>query len=530
MKLKIPTNTPGCSKLISIELNKSDGESICKFSYDLDLIAEIKVMDGARWHPEERYWTIKDSDRNRYALGLLDANRNYKEFFPYNRQANLTLDWKRKLYVHQLAGVEYGVRLKRCLLAFEMGLGKTLTTIEIMERATQHGHSHWWLVAPFGAQQVWKRELVKWQATIHPIVITTYESLKGWMENIEEVPDGVIFDESVKIKNPSAIRSQVASELCRLIREKDGYIILLSGAPAPKDPTDWWHQIECLQPGFIRESNIYKFRERYANIVYEEGEFGTYPKLESWKEEEVSALGKRISPIVLVKRKKDCLNLPDKIFEVIKCEPPKDLINAALYIVKSAATALEALEKVRQLSDGFQYEHNDVKFGTSNKLKVIDELCDFYNLDNGGCGRLVIYAPYKASIDLLKKYITDKKWLVDTITGEGWSSKDILDYFDNWQGNYCVIANPACVYGLSFTRTEALVFYSNSFSVDHRIQAIERRDRPGMDVQKCTRIVDIVNLQSDEYILEKLKSGVHIQSLTLKEIEECLQKEIKNDN
>ena len=38
--------------------NRSDGRLILRFSYNPDHISKVKSIDGYRWHPEERYWSV----------------------------------------------------------------------------------------------------------------------------------------------------------------------------------------------------------------------------------------------------------------------------------------------------------------------------------------------------------------------------------------------------------------------------------------------------------------------------------------
>lgn len=556
-------------KDISVEVEQTDKLFKVFSGYDIDLIAELKTFAGSKWNPDEKCWTFPSNERNRYCLDYLQGKRDDRIF-------NRNINWcsTNGLFMHQKEGISFIITRKRCMLAFEMGLGKTLTAIEVINYLYNNDEaSVWWLVAPFGALQEWKRQLVKWKCKVPFIVTSTYESLHKYMENLDDsfIPDGIIFDETVKIKNRTTKRSQTAFEICRLIRERNGFIIFLSGAPAPKDPIDWWHQVECIQPGFIREGDPYKFRNRYANIVMEEGEFGKYPKIISWKEDEVKKLGKRLAPIVLVKKKEDCFDYPSKIFEeinsfdLLNADQKEELMRVAFFLTESATSGILALESLRELSDGFQYNrlnrnnatnssslgtdidtsrstierfepkvtnngesitHN--KFLNSNiinpKLSVVQELLDLYHTDNGGPGRLVIYAIYHASIDLLVEFCNSHNWLAFKIDGRGWSNKEILNDFDEDSGhNIVVICHPGSVYGLNFSKAYCLCYYSNSFNVDHRIQSLDRRDRPGMDETKGTRIIDILNLPTDKYILDRLKQGINIQDITLNEIKECLR-------
>ncbi len=531
MDIKLKIRTGKYIETIPAHLVISDNKTRITFPYNVQALEEIKQFQGRRFIDRSSggpAWEFENCERNTYALKYLMGWRP--------TECIHKIKWDHidsNLYQHQVQIINFILTNRRCMIAAEMGLGKTLAMIRAMELSPAN---YWWLVAPYGAQREWARQLDRWDAKCPPKIITTYESLHKYMDAAEHPPEGVIFDESYRIKNPSAQRSQAAGHLCRLMRENDpeSYIVHLSGAPAPKDPSDWWHQIECLEPGFIREGNIHKFRQRYANIVFETGEFGKYPVIKSWKEDQLSKLGKRLSPIVLSLKKKDCLDLPDKIFDPITCTQGEEYSRVVDLMMKSAASPIEALTWLRELSDGFKYRSKMVhqefpgeetpiyEWIGSPKIAILEELLDFYHEENGGPGRLVVYASFIATIEYLEKFIKTKKWDVATISGKGWSDEKLLERFDSDTGNICLVANPACVHGISLQRTECLVYYSNSFSVDHRIQSLDRRDRPGMDTSKGTRIVDIINLPVDQLILDRLNSGIELQAITMKEIRQVM--------
>lgn len=520
---------------IEATISEVNNHLLVRSSYQPQLVDILRSLQGARWNPEEKCWVLKNTKHNRFVLDILQGNRverYYKEYIHKQEIFNF-IYWKgQKLFEHQIEAIKFAYHRRQCMLALEPGLGKTLSCIKLMEVVAREQQLYkWWLVAPFGAQQEWKRQLKRWDAPLTPIATSTYESLHHLLtSNTEEdLPDGVIFDESIKIKNPFSQRSQIAYELCEKMREKNPecYIILLSGAPVSKDPSDWWHQIECMQPGWLREGDIHKFRKRYANIEIQETDFGSYPKIISWKEDELVNLGKRLKPIVLVKKKKDCFDLPDKIFEQLLCNCSRSDLQIARAYIELATSGIEALEKLREFSDGFQYYQDEkgrqIKWFGTPKIQLVKELLDFYHIENGGCGRLVIYAAFQASIDKLIETVIEAGWGVGKIDGRGWSDINILNNFEFKElNNLCIVANPACVHGLTFAKTHCLCYYSNNFSVDGRIQSLDRRDRPGADKEKATRIVDLIYLPTDKMIVDKLTQGINLNSITLEEIKNAL--------
>ncbi|KKM91656.1 hypothetical protein LCGC14_1226330, partial [marine sediment metagenome] len=151
---------------------------------------------------------------------------------------------------------------------------------------------------------------------------------------------------------------------------------------------------ELVCPGFLREGNIAKFKKRLAIIVQKESVTGgVYPHIVSWLDDskkcsecgeylesvnhsmaalgdeeyhefkssknEVAYLFERMKGLVQVTFKKDCLDLPDKIYRTIELEPSQKIINLAQGIVSRAKNTITAITQLRTLSDGFMYKKED---------------------------------------------------------------------------------------------------------------------------------------------------------------------------
>jgi len=101
---------------------------------------------------------------------------------------------------------------KAVYMAAEMGTGKTLSAIELMEKSNA---SEWWWVAPKSGLAAVEREFVKWDLKVQPKLMT-YDRLRIDIERWEEgapAPQGVIFDESSRLKTANAKRTKAAQHL-----------------------------------------------------------------------------------------------------------------------------------------------------------------------------------------------------------------------------------------------------------------------------------------------------------------------------
>ena len=365
-----------------------------KFKYNKTLIDEIKSMQGAKWHgfddPPRKIWSIANSSRNHFQLEYLQGNNPYAWY----DQEIPDIQFERPLRIHQGEMLSFIMTIRHGIIAGEMGTGKTLVAIEAMERLGLEDHEAWYVGPRSGIRAV-SLELDKWNSKVRPVMFT-YEGLvtrvKAWADG-DPAPKIIILDESSKIKTPTAQRSQAAMHVADALREEygyDGIILEMSGTPAPKAPTDWWHQCEVACPGFLREGQVNKFKSRLCLIEERQSiTGGVYPHVVTWlddenkcricgqpkehlnheemsvvmneghrfekSENEVARLYRRMKGLVLVKFKKNCLDLPDKQYELIRVKPTPDMLRAARIIKKKSARAIEALTLLRELSDGFQY-------------------------------------------------------------------------------------------------------------------------------------------------------------------------------
>ncbi len=160
----------------------SEDRIFLNFGYNKKLLATIKSMEGQRWHGFEdgtyhellrsvfksiKCWSITDSPRNWFQLAHLQGKPVYER---WDHEVDITTcETDRPLYNNQVEMVAHTQKMHYTILAAEMGLGKTLASIEIME---QSGSQNWWFVAPRSALASVERELRIWNADIIPELMT----------------------------------------------------------------------------------------------------------------------------------------------------------------------------------------------------------------------------------------------------------------------------------------------------------------------------------------------------------------------
>lgn len=399
IQTKLIYTTKGGTRLKAPVTLKYDKGRIWFVKSPFGMKDEIKSMGGARWHgydsPKIMQWSVEDSFRNQFQLNYLMGENVYEWF---ERPLKIH-SYSRPLMLHQEDLTNHGLTYHFQIWAAEMGVGKTLSAQEVIERA---GVNYWYWVGPKPSLPNIEREFRKWDfdATCATIEFMTYERLVRIMDEYKEgnpIPQGVIFDESSRLKTATSQRSKAASKLTNLMRAEykwDAYAILMSGTPSPKRPTDWWSQCEIAWPGFLKEGSVKALEQRLAFKVEQEFDSGTFWKTIGWRDDtskchicgstvdagpherdpyepdddyhkfvpcknEVAYMFERLDGLVVVKHKKDCLTLPEKRYRKVICKPSKSLLRVAKTLVDAASNAMTGMTLLRELSDGFQYRMVD---------------------------------------------------------------------------------------------------------------------------------------------------------------------------
>lgn len=234
-----------------------------------------------------------------------------------------------ELYAHQERALDK-LPAEGGYLAFEQGLGKTLTALRFVQL---HGYRRVLVVCPAVAIGVWADEALRDGGLLAhtpsgsraakadairdlagtglgdpELVILNYEALlERRVENAinRYDPDLVIIDEAQKIKTATAKRSKVLHRLC-----KDRPTLALSGTPITKNLLDLYSQYKAVAPEIWDGASWTKFKNHYAIM----GGYGGYEVIGFRNVPELKA---KIAPMTVVARKEDTLDLPEKTFQRI---------------------------------------------------------------------------------------------------------------------------------------------------------------------------------------------------------------------
>jgi hypothetical protein len=421
-ELKLMKQTRSGTWVVSPATIERENGRILFHRAEFALKDEIKAMAGSKWHgyidgDNRKIWSVANCTRNNFQLDFMQGGNPYANWDkPLEHW-----DYSRPLYTHQRLMSDRMLTYHYQLIAAEMGVGKSLSAIEVMEKS---GCTDIWYVAPKSGLAAVDREFTKWGLSVQPNLIT-FDRLRINIERWEDgmpAPQMVFYDESSRLKSAAAKRTKAAQWLADCIRAEwgwEGYVILMSGTPAPKSPVDWWAQCEICYPGFLKEGSVKAFEWRLGIFEQKQTEQGKFWKRKAWRDDdlrcdkcgefkylendddevegrwkldahdnlipnpchsndillmsddshelvqsknEVAYLYDRLDGLVLPLKMEDCLDLPELIYREIVLEPTSTIKRVAKALAGAATTAIQGLTWLRELSDGFQYR--DIQDGT----------------------------------------------------------------------------------------------------------------------------------------------------------------------
>lgn len=504
----------------------------------------LNLLDGLA-----RYYKLPaDMETKRKRLGKtrreIDAERLAEDpapLLPYPVKANL--------YKHQLRGANMALRAFGALDAktpgggfgelFEMGCGKTLTTIAVAGALYNLGKiDRVLVVAPTSVCSVWphdlnqfatfpwearvllgdkkKRlkalnELENWPFKALRIAVINYESThrEGIFEALAAYkPDLIVCDESQRIKNPSAAQSKALHKL----GDAAPFRMILSGTPVQNNAVDLYSQYRFLDPA-VYGANFYAFKNRYCIMGgYGQHQIVGYRNMDELVEKEHS-VAYRVT-------KEECLDLPQQTFinRYVQFTDAEQAIYEQLR--KSSFLELETGENVTattiltmylrlmQLTGGFLTadESTRPKQVNTAKLDALADIVDDYVVDAGK--KLVIFARFRAEIAAIENLLRLRKIQYGSIYGDvpmEERGKIVDDFQTNPDTKVFVAQIQTAGLGITLHAASTAVFYSYDYNYANYAQALARIHRIGQRLP-VTYIHLVVDGSIDEKILAALEN------------------------
>lgn len=441
---------------------------------------------------------------------------------------------------YQQLAIDFMLRNPRCALFAGMGMGKTVSSLMVVEMLRFLGDRDPILVLgpKRVASRVWSREVAKWTPLEHLLVVPVVGSLTARLAalhqrgdvftiNYENIPwlldvlgskpwpfRTVIADESTRLKN-FRLKGQGgkrATALSQIVEQTDRWINL-TGTPAPNGLKNLWGQYWFLDRGKRLGRTYTAFMDRwfytdYAGVV----------QPQKFAAEQIY---ERIADITLSINPKDWFDLEDPIPNVIgfdlapKLRKAYDTLERDMYTELLCGTQIEAFNaaaltnKCRQFANGAVYT-DPPKWVAVHDEKL--EALESYVEEASGAPVLVAYE-FRSE---LERILT-------------WFSKDAVDIstqrgFDAFmEGKYTIgIAHPASMgHGVDGLQDvcNRLVYFGHGWDLELRQQMLERigpmrQKQSGRDVPVWVSSI-VANDTIDDVVLARHETKREVQDLLL---------------
>ena len=466
--------------------------------------------------------------------------------------------FKTKPYAHQLTALEKSWNKESYAYFMEMGTGKTKVLIDNMAMLYDKGKIDGALIiAPKGVIGTWYNQeipthlpdhienvSVLWQANITKgqqeklnELLKTSDKLHILIMNVEALSTSkgtdfaesflrthntiMAIDESTTIKNSAAKRTKNILKLA----PQSKYRRIMTGSPITKNPLDLYSQCEFLSSWLLDFASFYAFRNRYAEMKTIHAQGRSIQVVNFFKN--IGELSEKLKGFSYRVLKEDCLDLPDKIYvkrNVALTEEQsklyKQMKTMALAILNgkqtTTVTVLTQLMRLHQITCG----HFTADDGSTQNIKS-NRINELMNVLEEVEGKAIIWANYQKDMSEIKKAI-EKEY------GEG----SVVDYYgltpqENRQPNIKRFQeDPECRffigtpqtggYGITLTQANTVVYYSNGYDLEKRLQSEDRAHRIGQ--KKSVTYVDLISEETvDEKIVKALRKKINIASEVLGE-------------
>ena len=470
--------------------------------------------------------------------------------------------FKTKPFDHQMTALKDSWAADYYALFMEMGTGKSkvaIDTIGALYKAKQINAAL--ILAPKGVYDNWvqgeipthlpddiKRSVVRWtpstsktfQESMKALVYDAFDGIKIFVMNIEALstPRGtqvayaflcknpaniMIVDESTTIKNRKATRTKNI-----LMLAKDAkYKRILTGSPVTKSPMDLFSQCSFLSPDALGFNSYYSFQNRYALVQKRTMGSRAFQEIVGYRRlDELNLKLDSFSNRIL---KEHCLDLPDKMYirrDVALTDEQKRVYTQMkkLALAKlengelaTTASVLTQIMRLQQICCGFlQPDEGEIQELDNNRLKELMEVVDELQ------GKAIIWATYTHDIQQVSSALRDRFGPEAVATYYGATPQDerqeIVNKFQDKDSSLrFFVGQPRTGgYGITLTAANTMIYYSNSYDLEIRLQSEDRAHRIGQE-NKVTYI-DLVSPRTiDEKILKALRGKIDLAGKVLGE-------------
>jgi len=422
-------------------------------------------------------------------------------------------------------GILYGKgAINAVVIVAPKGVYRNWSTKEIPDHLPEYVDRHVAVWSPAPRKQE-KADLVK-------LFHTDLDKLKIFIINVEafSTAKGVKFtenfilghqvlfavDESTTIKNPKASRTKAITKLAKNTK----YRRILTGSPITQSPLDLYSQTEVLETNLLGYTSYYSFQNHYGEVVNRYFGGRTVRQVVGYRN--LDELSQKLDSFSYRVLKSDCLDLPEKLYirrDVTLTAEQKKLYaelkelaitELANQETVSVTNVLTQLLRLHQIVCGHIKSDDGTETPINNNR--IDELIEVIAEMQG---KIIIWANYRQNILEIVETLQGlfgadavASYFGDTTPDE--RERVIKQFQDpNSSLRFFVGNTQTGGYGITLTEAQNVIYYSNNFDLEKRLQSEDRAHRIGQ--KNNVTYVDLVAKDTvDEKIVTALRNKLDL--------------------
>ncbi len=321
---------------------------------------ELKKIDELSFTPEKILveFILAETDKTFHIYGKLKQNQKESKMYwlpktqlnddPYFEPIDIDVDFTKyneilskfgkSLYKHQEEGIKFLLSRNGCILADDMGLGKSMQSIIA---ALESGAEKILIVTTSSTKINWEREInvfcnettiidgKKWDSSKFTII--NFDILKNFhtlpptkklkegekepilvRDMVNEKFDLCIVDEAHNLKNNESIRGKIMVDVC--VKYNIPKVWLLTGTPVANRPMDFFNLLKIIKSPIAENWKHYAVRYCEGRQFFRTLKNGQRKQI--WLTDGASnleELANKTKNILLRRLKTDAIDMPDKI-------------------------------------------------------------------------------------------------------------------------------------------------------------------------------------------------------------------------
>jgi len=531
------------------------------------MLGVLRSIPSRRFDKTSKAWICPPTKSNidffqRFRATFSDSAAKFLEDRSEVKRGKLpfTFAFKTKPLDHQFEALQRCIAQDNYALLMDPGTGKSKVMIDDASCYFLEGQCNAALViCPNSIKSNWKEEIEKHSSIAIDIFVydpSLKEKYANWMTepfadglkwaimSVESFSQGdaykyaerfgfinravVYVDESSRIKSHDANRTKAITKIGRNFKRRR----IATGTAITKGPQDLYSQYSFMDADIIGGSSYYAFRNRYCVM----GGYKQKQIVGTQNEEELLQL---IAPYTFRASKAECLDLPPKVYQIRKVEPNPQQKLAYKELKKdgytefdgSAASFTNVLVRdlrLQQISSGF-FPGAKVVDGAiidnavtiepfSGKNPKVEELLQVVDEIDG---KVIVWCRFQKEVQLVAAALSK---IAPTVTFFGLNTTE-----ENTAARQRFMLDPDVRFfvgtqsaggiGITLVSASTVVYMSNTFMLDDRIQSEDRAHRIGQKSESVLYIDILIEGDwVDSRVLEALKNNRNYADWLMEEI------------